>query len=220
MAGNITPYTSLITSEHANQPNFGAALAAAVQPFADQLSLAQAIPLLYDVDTAIGEQLDVVGQWIGVTRYLQVSLPNVYFSFDTTGLGFDQGTWQGPIDPSAGLVTLPDDTYRILLYATIAADHWNGTVPQLYTIWNAIFSPLGFQILVIDNQDMTMSILLVGGSPNAVTIQLLKNGELIPRPAGVGINGYYSGTAPVFFLDVVATPLVAGLDLGNWAIPL
>src|SRR6516164_6772126 len=100
-------YTSLITSEHSSKPRFSAMVAAVAQCFADQINVMQSIPAAFDLDQAIGVQLDAVGLWAGITR--QVATPlSVYFSLDTTGLGFDQGNWQGPFDPSSGLVSLDD----------------------------------------------------------------------------------------------------------------
>jgi len=187
----------------------------------DRRSLLASIPELYDIDTAVGQQLDRIGEWVGVSRKLSLPLTGVYFSFDTPGLGFDQGTWLGPFDPTSGLVSLPDDQYRILLYATIAANNWDGTVPTAYTAWNTIFSPLGYSILIEDNQNMTMDVVLVGPSPDAVTLALFTGGYLNLRPAGVGINNYYLPSvpgSPVFGMDV-ETASIAGFDVGGWVIP-
>src|SRR5208337_3756932 len=107
MAGDITPYTSLITSEHNKQPGYMAVIGMLLQPLADQIAVTLSISALYDLDTAVGAQLDTVGQWIGPTRYLTVALPDVYFSFDVPGLGFDQGDW-APDSAVTGLVALAD----------------------------------------------------------------------------------------------------------------
>ncbi|MGX6999922.1 DUF2612 domain-containing protein [Caballeronia sp. KNU42] len=204
MSADIYAYTSLITSQHNVQPNFMATVAALVQPAADLQAVLNSIPALYDLDVAVGVQLDTVGQWVGQTRNLKEPITGVYFSFDTTGLGFDQGTWLGPFDPTSGLVALPDDSYRILLYATIAANSWDGTVPSAYAIWGTLFASLGYEILIQDNQDMTMGIILIGPTPNAVTLALFSGGYLNLRPAGVLIEFYGVQSvqnAPVFGFD-------------------
>ncbi|MGC7970039.1 DUF2612 domain-containing protein, partial [Salmonella enterica] len=72
------------------------------------------LPFDFDLDQAIGVQLDAVGEWVGISRNITVPLAGVYFSFDIAGLGFDQGVWKGPFDPDTGLTTLDDDTYRLL----------------------------------------------------------------------------------------------------------
>jgi hypothetical protein len=186
----------------------------------DRRNLLASIPALYDIDNAVGQQLDRVGEWVGISRNLPIHLTGVYFSFDTSGVGFDQGTWFGPFDPSTGLTALPDDQYRILLYAKIAANNWDGTVPGAYAAWNTIFEPLGYSILISDNQDMTMDIVLVGPQPDAVTLALFTGGYLNLRPAGVGINNYYLPSvpdAPVFGFDV-ETSGISGFDVGGWVV--
>jgi hypothetical protein len=216
MSGDITPYTSLITSEHNQKPNFMAVVAALMQPLADQISVTESLPLLYDLDTAVGAQLDATGQWIGVSRYLNVTLTNVYFSFDTTGLGFDQGAW-APAGGGSELVALPDDEYRLLLYAKVAANHWSGTVPDALTLLNNFWNPLGYELYLIDGQDMTMSFVLVGPAPNAITAALYAGGFLDVRPAGVLIANHYinSTGAPIFGFDE-QDGFIAGFDTGYW----
>jgi hypothetical protein len=218
MTAQLTDYTSLITSEHQSAPRFMAMVSVLAQWAVDRRNLLASIPALYDIDTAIGQQLDRVGEWVGISRNLSLPLTGVYFSLDTTGLGFDQGTWLGPFDPTTGLVSLPDYQYRILLYATIAANNWDGTVPSAYDAWNTIFAPLGYSILIADNQDMTMNVVLVGPSPDAVTLALFTGGYLNLRPAGVGITNYYLPSvpgSPVFGMDV-QNSAIAGFDTGGW----
>lgn len=250
MSADISAYTSLITSEHSVQPNFMATIAALVQPAADLQVVLNSVPSLYDLNTAVGAQLDVVGQWIGQSRNITEPLVGVYFTLDNASLGFDQGTWLGPFDPVTGLVSLPDDSYRILLYAVIAANSWDGTVPSAYTIWSSLFSSFGYEILIQDNQNMTMGIVLIGPTPNAVTLALFSGGYLNLRPAGVLIEFYgvpsVVGT-PVFGFDATLSAFVvtgsgeqvvtsagdavviggsggsssvAGFDLGAWVIPV
>jgi hypothetical protein len=222
MTAQLTDYTSLITSEHADKPKFMAMVSLLAQWGVDRRNLLASIPGLFDVDNAVGQQLDWTGQWIGQSRNIKTPLTGVYFSFDTAGVGFDQGTWFGPFDPTTGLTSLPDDSYRTLLYATIAANNWDGTVPGAYTAWNTIFQPLGYQILISDNQDMSMNITLIGPTPDAVTLALFTEGYLNLRPAGVLLNTYYTQSipdVPVFGFDVENTS-ISGFDVGAWAVPI
>ena len=216
MSGDITPYQALVTSEHNQQPNYMAVIAATLQPLADQIDVTNTIALLYDLDTAVGSQLDTVGQWIGPSRYLDIELVNVYFSFDTAGLGFDQGAW-APAGGGNVLTALPDDEYRLLLYATVAANHWDGTVPDALKLLNSFWNPLGYTMYIIDGQDMTMAFVLVGATPNAVTTALYAAGYLDVRPAGVLISNHYINNTggPIFGFDEQDT-FIAGFDHGFW----
>lgn len=217
MSGDITPYTSLITSEHDKRPNFMAAVAAVIQPLADQIAVSKSIPLLYDLDTAVGTQLDAVGQWVGISRYLNVAIADVYFSFDIAGLGFDQGVW-APNDSVTTLTALPDDEYRLLLYAKVAENSWDGTVPGALRALNNFWNAFGYTISIIDGMDMTMSYFLVGPALIPITAALYNGGYLDLRPAGVLIANHYFSTpgTPIFGFDI-ETSLISGFDVGYWA---
>ena len=110
---------NLVTNEHQDKPKFMATLAATLQPFADLNAVLDNFSALFDVDCAVGAQLDVVGQWVGLSRKLEAPIPNVYFSFDVAGVGFDQGVWFAPFDPTEGVISLDDATYRTMLYIKI-----------------------------------------------------------------------------------------------------
>ena len=218
MSGSVTPYLDLVTSEHADKPRFLSVLAVFLQPFADITATLEAIPAAFDLDLAIGAQLDVLGLWIGISRELTVPLTNVYFSFDTAGLGFDEGTWQGKYDPTTGLVSLPDDDYRTLLRAKIAANHWDGTIPDAYKFLETVFQ--GNTPFIQDNGDMSMFLGVVGSVPlTAVTTALLENGYLDVKPSGVRVSGYVTPSVlgdPIFGFDA-ENSTIGGFDSGCWA---
>jgi hypothetical protein len=65
---------------------------------------------------------------------------------------------------------------------------------------------------------MTMNVVLVGPTPDAVTLALFTGGYLNLRPAGVGITNYYLPSvpgSPVFGFDV-ENAAIAGFDAGGW----
>ena len=186
----LESYLSRITSEYRNQPKFVAYVTALVQPLLDSQALLRSLLDIYDLDTAIGVQLDAVGKWIGRSRYLEQPLNGIYFSFDSTGLGFDQGTWFGPFDALDGLTTIDDTTYRALLYAKRIMNNWDGTIPEIAEAIAALLagtSP-GSNLVVVDNQDMSMTVGIAGQVPPAAIISLLQ-GNFVPiTPSGVGVN--------------------------------
>ena len=194
-----------------------ATLTAVIAPIVNSGIVMESFPGLYDVSVAVGQQEDTTGQWIGVTRDITTTLTNVYFSLDTAGLGLDQGSLQGPNDPSTGVTVLPDATYRTLLYASIAANSWDGTIPGAYTVWNSLF---GNTLLIQDHGDMTMTLALTV-TPDALTLALFTGGYLSIKPAGVGIRNYITpfGTSipPYFGLDA-ETAAVSGLDVGGFGV--
>lgn len=216
--GTVATWAGKITSKFQSKPNFMNTLAADVQPLADLLTQISLIPSLLDLDAAVGQQLDLVGQWIGITRFINTPLTGVYFAFDTTGVGFDQGTWFGPYNPVTGVTRLSDDAYRLLLRAKIAANHWNGTVPAAYAAWEELFPSTAFTVLVQDTGGMSMLYALLGSIPDAVTTALFTGGYLGLKPSGVKLDAYMLPSIPnvPYFGFDAQNSAVAGFDTGAW----
>lgn len=216
---NISDYTGLVTSEHADKPKFVATLSALVQCFVDLQNLELQIPFDFDLDQAIGVQLDAVGKWVGITRNVNTPLTGVYFSLDIDGLGFDQGVWQGPFDPTTGVVSLDDDTYRLLIRAKIGANNWDGTLGTSAAILNSIFGG-GTYVFIVDNGDMSIDYGIAGTLPSAIFLALLRGGYIPLKPEAVHINGYFVpsvSNTPLFGFDV-ENNLISGFDVGSWAV--
>lgn len=178
-------YVALITSEHRSAPNFVAFVRILVQPFVDAMNQFQALVSEIDLDLAAGAQLDLIGQWVGLPRILRVPIAGVYFSFDTAGLGFDQGVWQSSQNPNAGVTTLDDETYRTMLRAKIASNSWDGSLGQANALLGAIFP--GNQVFIKDNFDMTESVIVNGSALSNLFQQLVTTGYLSFKPSGVGL---------------------------------
>jgi hypothetical protein len=185
----LQQYLSLISSEHQNSPNYLKFISIFLQGQVDNQNVNAALPGLFDVDVAVGQQLDFIGVRVGQSRQIAVELTGVYFTWGETGPGWGQGTWYKTGDSLTSLSILPDDSYRVLLKAVIAANQWDGSVPGAYAVWAIAFGPN--QIALRDNQNMTMDVIWIGPAPNAVTLALLTSGHLNLKPAGVRITGYY-----------------------------
>ncbi|MCV5604282.1 DUF2612 domain-containing protein, partial [Escherichia coli] len=85
------------------------------RPLIDVAAATRGLITAFDIDSAVGVQLDILGLWIGRSRVVSQPISGVYFSWDTDGLGYDQGVWQGPYDPDSGYMYLSDETYRVIL---------------------------------------------------------------------------------------------------------
>lgn len=213
--GDVTPYLNLVTSEHRYKPKFIAMLTEYLQPIADGVAVANSLVTMFDIDTALGLQLDIIGLWVGRSRSLSVPISDVYFAFDD-GPGFDSGILRGVFDPQTQLLFLPDAQYRTLLKATIAANHWDGTIFGAYEAYAIMFGPGGYTMLIIDFQDMSMDLVLGGPVPDAVTLALFLGGYLSLKPVGVRVRNYIvsaNSSAKIFMFDAGPdSPLVGGFD--------
>jgi hypothetical protein len=140
------------------------------------------IPSSFDVDNAVGVQLDVLGQSLGRGRVLNFQ----------------------PVDGSSPV--LSDETYRVALKAKIALNQWDGTIPQIYEIWQSLLPDTVLQI--VDGQNMTMQA-LISGPLDPIATELVASGYIIPKPAGVGLT--IIGVSNVSETPYVGM-LVSGMD--------
>lgn len=217
MATTSETYLGLITSLYRGQPKFIGLCLALADPLVGQQALLEAVRSGFDLDQAVGVQLDMVGEWVGRSRNLEAPLTDVYFSWGTDGVGWGHGMWKGPYDPDSGLVSLPDDVYRTLLRAKVAANAWDGTIPGAYAIWETVFADTGSMVVIQDNQDMTVVIGLAGAHVDSVTLQLLIGGYIPLKPEGVRVR-YYAvppdgGTIFSWGCDSAA---LGGWNLASW----
>lgn len=213
-------YLALVTSFHSQRPRYMNMLAALLQPLVDAQAFLASLTAAFDLDTAVGVQLDIVGQWIGRTRYLQVPLTGVYFSFDDgqgPRTGFDQGVWQGPYDPASAIIAMDDDSYRAILKLQAIANEWDGTIASIQAAFNAVFPG----VVVDDRGDvaghvMEMEVLIPGIEMNSVTLAALEQDFPI-KPSGVRTTIIESTltTTSIFGFDVDGA-IIGGFDHGSW----
>jgi hypothetical protein len=227
----LAEYLGLITSWHSTRPRFMNTVAALIQPLVDAQDMLAKLTADFDLDTAVGVQLDVVGQWIGRTRYVKQPIKGVFFSFDdsldgTPGssprTGFDQGVWLGRYDPTDGLVALDDETYRAVLKLQAIANQWDGTLSQIADQLDAVFPGIVIQDLGDTPTGlMAMDILIPSALISSLLLAVLEQDFPI-KPSGVRTNFIETtlSTQPIFAFDVPASsggPL-GGFDEAAWGI--
>lgn len=210
-------YQALVTSAHVNKPKFTATLGITINPLAKLQAEIRALPTAFDLDTAVGAQLDVCGEWIGLSRHVPTPLTGVYFAWGTAGVGWGEGSWKGEFDPVDGMTSLPDEIYRLVLKARVALNRWDGSIPSAYEAWDTVFG--GSLIISIqDYQDMSITIGLSGGAIDATMRSLLVNGQLQFKPAGVRIR-YFAvppTTGKLFAWGIPESAGFAGWGTGQW----
>jgi hypothetical protein len=218
---DTTPYTNLVTSEHADKQKFMNTIAVSCAAFADSAAFLASIPAMFDIDTAVGNQLDVVGIWVGISRALPIPLTGVYFTLDS-GPGFDSGILIGPFDPVAGLTMLPDSFYRLLLKAKILNNHWDGSMPSAYLLSSVVFASYGYTLFIQDNYNLTMNLGLLGpGTPPVIVQAMLIHKLLDVKPATVNLLSYIwqARPGPIFMFDAqIGSTHFAGFDSGTFAV--
>lgn len=210
-------YIALLTSAHGTKPKFVATVRATINPLDTIQQVLTGLPADFDLDTAVGVQLDRCGEWIGLSRQVPTPLTGVYFAWGTPGVGWAEGSWKASTDSVDGLTSLPDELYRLVLKARVVMNHWNGSAPGAVQAWDSVFG--GSLVLSIqDYRDMSITIGLSGGTVDATMRSLLVHGQLAFKPAGVQIR-YYAvppNAGALFAWGVPESAAFAGWGTGQW----
>ncbi len=209
---SIQYYQNLLTSEYISDQDTLDTISLSVQPFSDTISLLQNLYTSFELNNAVGDQLTRLGYLVGVSRYVNVPLTGIYFSLDSATLGLDQGSMQGPYDPTSGLTTLPDDIYLSIIQATILLNTWDGSIPGLYKALN----PLLEGLVIWDSGTREMFYGLTTTQTIPILTEMFLQGYFSLAPAGVSVLPPVITTpngTPFFGLDA-ETVSVSGLDTG------
>lgn len=211
-------YTALIAGAHTDKPKFKEwvyVLTEALDTARERLI--QMLETDFGLETAIGAQLDAVGDRVGASRMLPMTLSDVYFALDdVNGIGLDLGVWKGPYDPGDGLVRLDDEIFRAVIKSTILMNHWNGCNETLPDYISGIFSNFGAEGKFMDLQDfqtMQVAMNITPGTTPPIVYDLLSRRIIDVVAAGVYMN--LTDNNPWFGLDYL-TASVKGLDDGYW----
>ena len=166
----IDKYLDNITSQHRDKPKFIAWLSSSLNIIDHAYIMTKNMDNDFDLDNAIGKQLDILGQIIGRKRTLT----------------FQPLNGHNPV--------LDDETYKLVLKAKVPMNMWDGKIESAYEIWNNIFNDIGLQLQ--DNQDMSLTAYITG-YVNQIRQDLIQHGYIVPKPEGVRIN--YIGRTTIDF---------------------
>ena len=193
-------YRKLLTSEYKTRPRLTQWLLWLISEGLTYNSLLQVILDAFDIDTAIGAQLDTLGKIAGVGRVLT----------------FYPSDGSGPI--------MNDDTYRLVIKARLIQNLWKGTLDELYDAWDVLFPDISLQLQDLQSHGpgdaMTYNV-VISGEFTELMRELIVNGYIVPKPEGVRINN-------LLITDTTGKPLFA-YDLNDadfsgytahWAEPL
>lgn len=213
---NSNEYTELIAGYHVGRPDFQEWVYVLTEPL--RLARQRLVELQndFDVDTAIGVQLDAIGVRVGISRTLPLRITGVYFELDNADVGLDFGIWKGRYDPSDGTTTLDDETYRAVIKAKILSNKWNGENGTLAEFLSTALSYFGVDAKMLDWQDfqtMHVALNLTKASTPPIVWELISRRIVDVTAAGVSMQ--IIDNIPWFGLDY-NTASVKGLDEGSW----
>jgi hypothetical protein len=162
----------------------------------------------YDLETAIGVQLDVLGKYVGINRFFSNTLLiGNFFSMtsystlssdDKVGMtnyanyATDPGGFADYSDIT-DVQKLSDDDYRFVMKLRIVQNNSNHSNKS---IDDGLFSFFGGDVILSDNQNMTIVYFVNPVQITRAKIALTKG--VLPRPIGVRLNGLIEKTEKIF----------------------
>ena len=183
---SIDDYLNLLTSEHRKEKNL-LWLRQIMKPLVDAHRCAMGMINAFNIDEAIGHQLDVVGEIVGVKRLLNFE----------------------PADGKSS--NLDDATYRMLIRAQILKNRFDGTIESLEAMWRSFMPDI--PLYIRDNQDMTIDVVLFSQNDDFI-FDLLTHGYIFPPIMGVTVNYIFTGDK---LFGYGQNAIVDGYDVGVWA---
>ena len=184
-------YSDLLIWQYQGKPKALATIKMIEDEFAQSFADLYQIQDVLNIETATGDQLDLVGKHVGQSRVVNGYILRQFFGFKNAknSLGFSKefnggGQWYRLRDPLADSVRLSDGDYRFLIKCRIIKNYQVGTVPNIIEACRFVF---GDGCAVKDNLDMTVTISVPGGNLTQFTRYAIKNLDILPRQAGTKI---------------------------------
>jgi len=198
----ISYYQSLLLFQYKAQPNAAATIAIlAKKAMLDDLPyfLNQA----FNLNTAVGYQLDILGKYIGVSRQIGPPAAVNYFGFvdyisgnlqnyngfsDYTNPINNATLWFSYLYVGTQNTALIDSAYAQVMKLQIILNAMDGTLNSIQNYLNQFFKGLVF---VTDNQNMSLTYTVWSTCPIPAATLLF----FLPRPMGVSISVVYFNPA-------------------------
>lgn len=216
----MTPseYEKLLILQYSDKPKASGTISAIVQRFKSIFDIIEQFETAFDLDNAVGHQLDIIGKIVRISRNVEGVIPKIFFGFDgfTNTAGFGLAPFYTLDQAQYTDTQLTDSDYRFFIRLKIAKNHAKATMADdngsnLNAIVFNMFD--GFAYLV-DNKDMTVT-LYVENSPKSYLLPYAISLDLIPLPQAVGIK--YVSTYGAESFGFSNNPNASGFGVGQFS---
>lgn len=153
-------YLKRVTSQHSVRPQYMAMLGAYLDMLQDAYLCAASLDAAFDLDTAVGAQLDILGAIVGANRRLD-------------------------FEPTNASPLLSDEDYRTYIMAKITLNQWDGTLEGLQTLWESVAG--SYDLTILDHQNMNITAEF-SGMGSLFEMELLSHDLYAPNAQGVGVD--------------------------------
>ena len=189
-------YVNLLIKQYWEKPKAAAEIAMKASSWRRSFDWLSSFENEFDLDSATGDRLDIIGRIVGIGRNIPYSIPKIAFGFDENpnSRGFDdlfsplddRAPFQDLFESASTELVLDDNAYRQFIRAKIAKNTFGPYLSgnDFLSIQDAVINIFGGLAYVTDNYDMTLT-LHVSSVFNSVTLDSILKMSLIPKPQGV-----------------------------------
>ena len=197
----VEHYKDLLLEQYVNAERARSTIGALTRPaICDLVELD--VQNAFDIETATGVQLDVLGEYIGFSRTITTVIDRYYFTLvdynnpTVDESGFTDYTDQALNSGSSfylyayqntSFTNLIDDIYRPLLKLKIILNMSLNTMAEIAT---ELWASFGSDLICYDNEDMSILYLINSSSTTLASIAVTAG--LLPKPMGVRISGVFA----------------------------
>jgi hypothetical protein len=192
----VDEYKALLIKQYWEKPKALAEISLKAGSWDKMRGLLSSLDSAFDLDFAVGAQLDVLGRIVGIPREVPDVIARAYFGFsinpDSLGFSdkFDPLRIGGPFfDKFSNPFTpqqLNDSDYQFFIRVKVALNWASGYVSSedRISIQDVILSAFDGRAYVVDNLDMTLK-LYVSPVVSLERLRLIQRLGLLPKPQGV-----------------------------------
>jgi len=182
-------YIELLTSQHRDKPRFREMVEASISPLIDCLECLNGLDSKFDLETAEGDQLQIIADWLGAPNSIPNSIPVPYFGFqgqpeslpwrETNDPSFKSGYWRESGMSGYTALKMTPQLFKRVIKAKILLNQSDcSELSAKEIIYLITDKPFKFK----DNKDMTVTFLFLE-SYEQFERELVK--LMFPLPSGV-----------------------------------
>lgn len=165
-------------------------------------SAANAVRVMYEIDSAEGAQLDILGRIVVIPRNYIAPAPMVVTQFASSAnnpgeFGDESAMFSALTVDSDNELT--DELYRLVIKSKIIKNNSDATIESILFGMNFLL-PNAEILRLTDGEDMSFTIEFYGNITEVERYALL-NSTLVPKPQGVRFGGFLEGINYVQFGD-------------------
>lgn len=189
-------YTALLIKQYWEKPKAKAEIELKSSAWEKTRAFLASLDDAFDLDLAVGAQLDVLGRIVGIPREVPDVIAKTYFGFtiNPDSLGFADrfnslrigGPFFDKFSNQYTALQLNDNDYRFFIRVKVALNWASAYVSSLdrIGIQDVILAAFDGRAYVVDNLDMTLT-LYVSPAVSEERLRLTSRLNLLPKPQGV-----------------------------------